>query len=212
VDAVVCEPSENGEAASLASCTEAADCIIDFSHHTATEKLLQYAVARRLPVVVATTGHTPQEQAAIAAAAQSVPMFYAANLSLGIAVLARWAQQAATLFPDADIEIIERHHRRKADAPSGTALLLAQCIRDARLQAQPQKCEKNNIGIHSLRLGNVVGEHEVVIATDTQILTLKHHAQSRVLFAEGALRAAGFLLRQAPGLYGMEDLLHEGDG
>lgn len=192
----------------------AADCIVDFSHHSVTGRLMQYAKSRSLPVVVATTGHTEEELEQIRQAAKEIPVFLSANMSLGVAVLADLAEKAARMFPDADIEIVEKHHNRKLDVPSGTALLLADRIKKARPDAEyvigrheNGKRTKKEIGIHSLRMGNVVGEHEIIISTDTQILTLKHEAQSRALFAEGALCAADFLVKQEPGLYSMEDML-----
>ena len=191
-----------------------ADCIVDFSHHTAAGSLLKYARKRRLPVVIATTGHTDEERELIREAAAEIPVFFSANMSLGIAVLASLAEKAAKMFPDADIEIVEKHHNRKLDVPSGTALLLADRIRLVRPEAEyvvgrheNGKRQKREIGIHSLRMGNVVGEHEIIISTDHEILTLKHEAHDRALFAEGALCAAQFLTGQPAGLYNMEDML-----
>ncbi len=191
-----------------------ADCIIDFSNHTATPALLSYAVEKNIPVVVATTGHTGEELALIHEAAEKIPVFHSANMSLGVAVLSALAKQAAAAFPDADIEIVEKHHNRKLDVPSGTALMLANEIKEVRPDAEYVigrheygKREKQEIGIHSLRLGNVVGEHEIIISTDTQILTLKHEAQSRNLFADGAMTAAEFLISQDAGLYQMKDII-----
>ncbi len=191
-----------------------ADCIIDFSNHTATAALLAYAKKRKLPVVLATTGHTEDELALIAEAARSIPVFHSANMSLGVAVLCSLAKQAAAAFPDADIEIVEKHHNRKLDVPSGTALMLANEIKEVRPDAEYVigrheygKRTKNEIGIHSLRLGNVVGEHEVIISTDTQSITLKHEAQSRNLFADGAMTAAEFLVSKSAGLYQMKDII-----
>ena len=191
-----------------------ADCIIDFSNHTATKTLIDYAVRREIPVVLATTGHTEEELEIIRAAAEKIPVFFSANMSLGVALLCSLARSAAAAFPDADIEIVEKHHNRKLDVPSGTALMLADSIKEVRPEAEYLigrheygKRTKKEIGIHSLRLGNVVGEHEVIISTDTQIITLKHEAQSRSLFAEGALSAAEFLTGRPAGLYQMKDII-----
>ena len=191
-----------------------ADCIIDFSNHTATKTLLDYATKRAIPVVLATTGHTAEELELIRDAARSIPVFFSANMSLGVALLCSLAKSAALAFPDADIEIVEKHHNRKLDVPSGTALMLADSVKEARPDAEYVigrheygKRQKQEIGIHSLRLGNVVGEHEVIISTDTQIITLKHEAQSRSLFAEGALSAAEFLVTKGAGMYQMKDLV-----
>ena len=193
---------------------EKADVIIDFSHHAATEALVSYAVRTGTPLVVATTGQTEEELAMIRAAAEKIPVFFSANYSLGIALLCELAVQAAALYPDADIEIIEKHHNRKLDAPSGTALMLADRITEARPDAKNvcgrsghAKREKNEIGIHAVRMGNVVGEHEVLISTDTETITLKHEAHSRSLFAEGAVVAAAFLVGKGAGLYGMRDMV-----
>ena len=191
-----------------------ADCVIDFSNHAATKPLLESAIKKNLPVVLATTGHTQEELSLISEAAKTIPVFFSANMSLGVAVLCSLAKSAAAAFPDADIEIVEKHHNRKLDVPSGTALMLADSIKEVRPEAEYVigrheygKREKNEIGIHSLRLGNVVGEHEIIISTDTQILTLKHEAQSRNLFAEGAVSAARFLVGRGAGLYQMRDIV-----
>ena len=193
-----------------------ADCIIDFSHHTAVESLLQYAIKRKLPVVIATTGHTEDELRMIREAALQIPVFHSANMSLGIALLASLARTAAKAMPGANIEIVEKHHNRKLDVPSGTALLLAEEIKTVRGdheilvgRHENGKRPEKEIGIHSLRLGNIVGEHEVIIATDTQVITLKHEAQSRSLFAEGAADAAVYLTSKGKGLYTMKDLVDE---
>ena len=161
-----------------------------------------------------TTGHTEAERAHILAAADRIPLFYSGNMSLGIAVLCRLVKDAVRFFPQADVEILEAHHNRKADAPSGTALMLAEAVRTQRPEA-PIRCGRSGsckrvpgeIGISSLRLGNLVGIHEVLISTGTQTLTLKHEAHDRSLLAQGALEAAAFLQDKAPGLYTMDDLV-----
>ncbi len=191
-----------------------ADILVDFSFHTAIFAVLDYACRQYLPVVIATTGHTPEELAQIIEAAKKIPVFHSQNLSLGIALLCEMAKKAAAVFPDADIEIVETHHNHKADAPSGTALMLADAIDQVRQQAprvfgrhgmQPR--QPGEIGIHAVRRGEIVGIHEVLISTPTQTISLKHEAYSRALFAEGALAAARFLLTQPAGLYRMEDML-----
>ena len=191
-----------------------ADCLIDFSHHAATQSLLDYACRRNLPLVIATTGQTEFERAAIAEAGSRIPIFFSANMSPAIAMLARMAAQAAKLFPDADIEIVERHHNRKLDVPSGTALLLAKSIQSARPDStlvigrhENGRRTKQEIGIHSLRLGNEAGTHEIILSTGTQTITLKHEAEDRALFAEGALAAAAYIARQPAGVYSMQDML-----
>lgn len=191
-----------------------ADMVIDFSHHSAVADVLEYAKANNCAVVIGTTGHTAEEKDLIYKAAEALPVFYSGNMSLGIAVLCRLAKQAAAAFPDADIEIVEVHHNRKVDAPSGTAHMLFHAIRQARPQAVEVcgrsgegKRKKDEIGIASLRMGNVVGIHEVHICTPSQTLTLRHEAGSRQMLAEGAVDAAVFMEKKQPGLYTMEELL-----
>ena len=191
-----------------------ADVVIDFSNHAATAQVTEYCVKRGLPVVVATTGQTAEELALIDEAAKAVPVFLSANMSLGVALLADLAKKAAAVFPDADIEIVEKHHNQKLDVPSGTALLLARRIKEARPEAQfvigrheNGKRTKKEIGIHSLRLGNEVGTHETIIATGSETVTLKHEAENRSLFAQGALAAAAFIVGKAPGMYDMRSII-----
>lgn len=193
---------------------EGIDCIIDFSHHTCVGALLDFAVAKGIPTVVATTGHTEEELSAIASAAEKVAVFHSANMSLGIALLVELARTAALAMPEAEIEIIEKHHDRKLDAPSGTALMLAEELCSVRPDAYTNcgragqgKRTKEEIGIHAIRMGNIVGEHEVIIGTENQTVTLKHQAHSRALFAEGAVAAAAFLADKGAGLYNMKSLV-----
>lgn len=205
---------EDGMTAALQNVTATADCIIDFSNHSGTAELLSYAQAHGLPVVIATTGHTQEELELVKQASEKIPVFYSGNMSLGIALLTQLARTTAAMFPDADVEIVESHHNQKLDVPSGTALMLAKAVQDARPAShllvgrhENGKRTKEEIGIHSLRMGNTVGIHEVIVNTGTQVITLKHEAQDRSLFAEGALAAAAFLCGKAPGLYGMDDMV-----
>ena len=207
---------ESGMLKALEDYSGNADCILDFSNHVCTEALTRYAVEKQLPLVVATTGHTPEEIACIHKAAQEIPVFLSGNMSLGIALLVQLAKQTARMFPDADVEIVESHHNQKLDVPSGTALMLARAVQDSRPNShllvgrhENGKRTKSKIGIHSLRMGNTVGIHEVIVNTGTQIITLKHEAQDRSLFAEGALAAAAFLQEKAPGLYNMENMIND---
>ena len=193
-----------------------ADVVIDFSHHSAAADVLAYAKKIGAAAVIGTTGHTPEEKTLITAAAEEIPVFYAGNVSLGIAVLCRLTKQAAAFFPDADIEIVETHHTRKVDAPSGTAHMLFNAVKEVRPNAYENcgrsgegKRTKDEIGIHALRLGNVVGIHEVHIHTGNQSLTLRHESGSRAMLAEGAADAARFMVGKAKGLYDMESLLSE---
>ena len=191
-----------------------ADVVIDFSHHTAAPEVIRYAKGIGAAAVIGTTGHTPEEKALIQAAAKDIPVFYSGNMSLGIAVLCRLAREAAGYFPDADIEIVEVHHNRKVDAPSGTAHMLFEAIHQVRPNAVEHcgrsgegKRTGDEIGVSSLRLGSVVGIHEVMIHTGTQCLTLKHEAVTRAMLADGAVDAARFMVGKPRGMYNMESLL-----
>ena len=191
-----------------------ADVLIDFSHHTAIADVLAYAKEIGCAAVIGTTGHTPEEKAMIYAAAEEIPVFFTGNTSMGIAVLCRLAKEAAKFFPDADIEIVEVHHNRKVDAPSGTALMLFNAIKEVRPNATPNcgrsgegKRTKDEIGISALRMGSVVGIHEIHIHTGSQSLTLKHESGSRAMLAEGAVDAARFMVGKQPGLYDMNSIL-----
>ncbi len=190
------------------------DCVVDFSHHSCTKDLLAFAVKNRLPLVIATTGQSDDERAAIREAAKEIPVFFAANFSVGVALLIEMAKKVAAAMPEAEIEIIEKHHDRKVDAPSGTALAIAEAIRTVRPNAEIVtgrsgfgKRTKEEIGIHAIRMGNLAGEHEVLIGTNNQTITLKHETHSRALFAEGALAAAAYLCGKSAGLYDMNRML-----
>ena len=206
---------ENGVPRTFAELgTVDADVVIDFSHHSAVADVLAYARGLGCAVVVGTTGHTREEKELIYDAAEAIPVFYSGNMSLGIAVLCKLAGQAAAFFPEADIEIVEIHHNRKVDAPSGTAKMLFEAVKTARPElmehcgrAGEGKRLPNEVGISSLRMGNVVGVHEVHIAAGSQTLTLRHEAVDRGMLAEGAVDAARFMEGKAPGLYTMQALL-----
>lgn len=193
-----------------------ADCIVDFSHHSVTKDLLEFAVSKKLPLVLCTTGHTEDEKQAIYDASKKIPIFYSANMSVGVSLLIELAKKVAISMPNADIEIIEKHHNRKVDAPSGTALMFYDALKEVRTNAKAvmgrsgqSKRTVEEIGIHSLRMANVVGEHEVIVATANQTITLKHEAHNRALFAEGALTASVYLVKQSAGLYNMKSMLAE---
>lgn len=193
-----------------------ADVVIDFSHHSAVGDVLAYARAMGCAAVIGTTGHTREEKQMIYDAAESIPVFYSGNMSLGIAVLCKLASQAAAVFPDADIEIVEVHHNRKVDAPSGTAKMLFEAVKAARPElmehcgrAGEGKRLKNEVGISSIRMGNVVGIHEVHICTPNQTLTLRHEAGNRGMLAEGAVDAARYVAGKKPGIYTMTELLND---
>ena len=191
-----------------------ADVVVDFSHHTAVADVLAYAKKIGAAAVIGTTGHTAEEKEMIYTAAREIPVFYAGNVSLGIAVLCRLVKQAASYFPDADIEIVEVHHTRKVDAPSGTAHMLFNAVKEVRPNAWENcgrsgegKRTKDEVGVHALRMGNVVGIHEVHINTGNQTLTLKHESGSRAMLADGAVAAARFMVGKDVGLYNMESIL-----
>ena len=191
-----------------------ADVVVDFSHHTAVADVLAYAKEIGAAAVIGTTGHTDEEKALIYAASEEIPVFYAGNVSLGIAVLCRLVKDAVKYFPDADVEIVEIHHTRKVDAPSGTAHMLFNAVKEVRPNAYENcgragegKRTKDEVGVHALRMGNVVGIHEVHINTGNQTLTLKHESGSRAMLADGAVAAARFMEGKGKGLYNMESIL-----
>ena len=191
-----------------------ADVLVDFSNHLATKSVCDYAVKRNLPVVIATTGQTPEEIEIIKNASNQTAVFFSGNMSVGIAMLRKLVKSALSAFPTADVEIVETHHDRKLDAPSGTALMLLKSVQEVRPDAYPvfgregnSKRTPSEVGVHSLRYGNIVGRHEVIISTDAETLTLTHQAHSRAVFAEGALTVASFMQGKPAGLYEMTDFL-----
>ena len=204
----------NGLYKNFDKCMEEADVVVDFSFHTAVKGLLDFCVSRKLPVVIGTTAHTPEEKELIKEASKKIPVFATGNMSVGVAVLADLAKKTAAAFPGANIEIVETHHNQKVDVPSGTALMLANSIKEVRPEAvfnigrhENGRRKPEEIDIHSLRIGNVVGIHEILVSTGNETITLKHEAHSRALFGEGALRAAAFICTKGPGLYDMKDMV-----
>ena len=201
---------------SLKDYTGEADVVIDFSSHLATKELLAYVTARHLPLVLATTGQTDEERRMVLDAAKVIPLFFSANMSYGVALLLSLVKRAAALLPEDDVEIVETHHNHKADAPSGTALMIANAISDT-LGGRPlvkgrngiARREKGEIGISSIRIGSVVGKHEVMFSDGVETLTVTHEAHDKALFAVGAVRAAAFLLGKEAGLYDMQSLVEE---
>lgn len=192
------------------------DMVIDFSHHAATESLMKYCVSRNVPAVVCTTGQTDEEMDMIRKASNSIPVFKSANMSVGVALVSRIVKEVAEKFPGCEVEILEAHHDRKVDAPSGTALMLADAVRESRPEltahnGRSGNCKRaeNEIGINSIRMGNIVGMHEVMFGTNNQTITIKHEAHNRALFADGAVSAARFLVDKPAGLYDMDDLLSD---
>ncbi|MGM9607875.1 MAG: 4-hydroxy-tetrahydrodipicolinate reductase [Oscillospiraceae bacterium] len=195
-----------------------ADAVIDFSHPAALTPLLAFCKSRGVAAVLATTGYSPEQLAEIDEAAKSVPIFRSANMSLGINVVVELIKKAAAVLDGYDIEIVERHHNRKVDAPSGTALMLADAAASA-VSYEPDYVyerhsvrhprDKREIGISAVRGGTIVGDHEVIFAGRDEVIELHHHAASREIFANGAVKASKFLMRKAPGLYSMAELVAE---
>ena len=191
------------------------DCIIDFSHPSVTDSMLKYAVDTKTAVVLCTTGLSDEQIANAKNAAKEIPLFFSANMSLGVNLLVSLCKKAVEILgDDFDVEIIEKHHNQKIDAPSGTALLLANAMNGDNKydyvydrQSVRKKREKREMGIHSVRGGNIVGEHEVIFAGHDEVVSLKHSATSKEVFAVGAVNAAVFLTGQDAGLYDMQDLL-----
>lgn len=201
----------------ISDCKEKADVIIDFSNPAAIDGLLNYSKENSIPLVIGTTGFSDEEKEKIHNASKETAIFFTYNMSIGVNLLAELAKTAAKILGnDFDIEIIEKHHNQKIDAPSGTALMLADAI--CEVKDEPMKYEydrhskrekrtKNEIGMHAVRGGTIVGEHEVIFAGRDEIITLSHSARSKELFAVGAVNAAIFMNGKSNGLYSMKDLI-----
>lgn len=189
-----------------------ADVIIDFSSPKGTMQMLDFAVEFKVPVVIATTGFNELQEEEILKASEVIPVFKSANMSFEVALFKNTLKHLASKLEDADIEIVEIHHNRKIDSPSGTAKLLADAINSGLdvqrnvVYGRQGKREKNEIGIASLRGGNIVGEHSVKFFNQFETLEITHTAHTREVFAEGSLKAAEFLVKQKPGIYTMDDL------
>lgn len=198
-------------------CTVKADVIIDFSHPSCTIPLLNYAKDNHIPAVICTTGLGEEQLAAINAASECIPVFFSANMSLGVNLMAELCKKAAAILGnDFDVEIIEKHHNQKIDAPSGTALMLADAVASSLphpslyeydRHSRRQKRDKNEIGIHAVRGGTIVGEHEVIFAGRDEVLTISHSAASKEIFAVGAVNAAVFLAQKSNGIYNMGSMV-----
>lgn len=186
------------------------DVIIDFSSPIGTMQMIDFAVKEKIPAVIATTGFNEEQEEKIREASKKIPIFKSANMSFEVALLKNLLKNFAEKLADNDIEILETHHNRKADAPSGTAKLLAESINSGLdkprkiIYGREGKRNKDEIGIASLRGGNIVGEHSVKFFNDFETLEITHTAHSRELFASGALKAASFIINQKPGLYNMD--------
>ncbi len=204
--------------ASPAECDVDADVIIDFSNAKAVDGLLDYAAEKQIPVVLCTTGLSDAQLAKVNDTSKKVAILRSANMSLGINTLLELLEKATKVFADAgfDVEIVEAHHNQKLDAPSGTALALADAVNDAAdgrytyiydRHDRRQKRDANEIGISSIRGGNIVGEHEVIFAGEDEVITFKHQATSKAVFGKGAVEAAKFLKGKPAGLYDMRQVI-----
>lgn len=194
-----------------------ADIIIDFSNVALLDSMLDYALSQNIPLVIATTGYTEEQTGKIKKASEKIPIFFTFNMSVGVNLIAALAKKAASILGDGfDIEIIEQHHNQKIDAPSGTAIMLANAVNSVfgdslnyeyDRHSVRRKRPKNEIGIHSVRGGTIVGKHDVIFAGHDEVITISHEAQSKEVFAVGAVRAAKFLYRKKAGLYDMNSMM-----
>lgn len=193
------------------------DVIIDFSNPASLDGLLDYCLSTGVPIVVASTGYSDEQIAKIKSASEQIPVFFTFNMSLGINLLVQLAKKATEVLGDRfDIEIVEKHHNQKLDAPSGTAIMLADAINKTMdnskyyvydRHSRRQKREKSEIGMHAIRGGTIVGEHDVIFAGNDEVITLSHSAASKTVFAEGSIKAAIFLKDKPAGLYDMQMLI-----
>jgi 4-hydroxy-tetrahydrodipicolinate reductase len=193
------------------------DVIIDFSNPALLHDLLAYCLSTGTPLVIGSTGYSDEQIAQIKRAAQQIPVFFTFNMSLGVNLLVNLAKKAAEVLGDRfDVEIVEKHHNQKIDAPSGTAIMLANAVNEAfdntkqyvyDRHSRRQKRDKNEIGMHSIRGGTIVGEHDVIFAGNDEVITLSHSAASKSVFAEGSVKAALFIKDKPAGLYDMQMLI-----
>lgn len=194
---------------------ESADVIIDFSHFSALNDVLEYATKTKTPLVIATTGFTKEQLEKIREASNIIPIFHSSNMSLGVNVLLKLVKEAAKALQGFDIEIIEKHHNKKVDAPSGTAIMVANAIKEVLPEStynygrhgRDAKRNEGEIGIHAIRGGTIVGEHEAIFAGLDEEVMITHRAQSKDIFANGAIAAAKYLVGKEPGYYNMDNML-----
>lgn len=201
----------------IKDCKEEIDLIIDFSHPNSLPSLLEYGINKNIPIVMGTTGLSDVDMNIIKDASEKIPIFYSANMSLGINLLVSIVKNISPILNDTfDIEIIEKHHNKKIDAPSGTAYMIANAINseldnskeyvfDRHTKSQAR--DKKEIGIHAIRGGTIVGEHSVIYAGTDEVIEIKHSAASKKIFAQGAIKAAKFVINKENCLYSMEDLI-----
>lgn len=210
------DPLGNGNYKDLKEIDNKIDGIIDFSHFSLTEEILNYAIEINSPLVIATTGHTDEQKLKIEEASKRIAILKATNTSLGVNIMNQIVSYATKLLADFDIELIEKHHNRKIDAPSGTAVTLLEVINESLSEKKKfvygregnKKREKNEIGVHAIRGGNIVGEHTVIFSGGDEIIEIKHEALSRKIFADGAVKAILSLTNKPSGLYLMKDILN----
>lgn len=194
---------------------ENADVIIDFSHHSAIYDVLNYATKTKTPLVIATTGFNDEELKEIEKASTIIPIFHSSNMSLGVNVLVKLVKEAAKSLNGFDIEIIEKHHNKKLDSPSGTAVMIANGIKEILPEdeciygryGRSEKRKPTEVGIHAVRGGTIVGEHTTIFAGHDEVVEIKHTAQSKDIFANGAISAAKFLINKEAGYYNMNNML-----
>lgn len=201
------------------ACKEKGDVIIDFSHHSALPALIDHCFDTKTPLVTATTGVSGEDFTKLVDCSKSVPIFYSANMSVGINLLTDLVARAGkTLGTDFDIEVIEKHHNKKVDSPSGTAFMLVNAINEAfqnnkeyiyGRHGKTDERKDTHIGIHAVRGGTIVGEHTVIFAGPDEIIEITHTALSKDIFGLGAIRAAKFIVKQTPGFYNMNSIIHE---
>lgn len=205
------------QAAEVREARESPDMLVDFSHHTSLDAVLEYGMAKKVPLLICTTGFTLEEKQRMADASRQVAILNSANMSLGVNLVLSLVKQASALLHDSfDIEIVEKHHNQKVDSPSGTAIMIAEAIessvgegleRKYGRHAKSEKRQKREIGIHSVRGGAIVGEHDVIFAGQGEVIQITHSALSRDVFAYGAVRAVRFLSGKGPGLYSMREVI-----
>ncbi|MFZ7130791.1 MAG: 4-hydroxy-tetrahydrodipicolinate reductase [Eubacteriales bacterium] len=202
----------------LSDCTEDIDVIIDFSHYSTFEPILTFALEKKIPLVMATTGLTSENENALRRVSKNIPVFRTANMSVGINVLLDLVAQAAKQLKEFDIEIVEKHHNKKADSPSGTALMFAQEINAALndnlnftygREGKSTKRTEHELGIHAIRGGTISGEHTVIYAGEDEIIEIKHTATSKKVFAKGAVKAARYIADKKNGFYDMRKILNQ---
>lgn len=204
---------------SLSDVKEEVDVLIDFSNHSCIDNILKFGIDKKVPLVICTTGFSLEEKNKMIEASKYIPILNSANMSLGVNLILSLVKQAASvLYKDFDIEIVEKHHNQKLDSPSGTALAIADAINSSLENmfeykygryGKTEKRAKNEIGIHAVRGGAIVGEHDVIFAGAGEIVEISHQALSRDVFGYGAIRAAQFIINKQPGFYSMKDVIEE---